>query len=299
MDAVKEFRWFLVILVGFWFLWFFTGGPERATSQTGIFLKPPAPLETGESYSSLSSFDGPIIMETGTKNGNGQPSSSFALSIFRNMISLHETGGARITEPQKEFIELRAGTRNLSATSITGWRVMNLSGKTVEISQGTTIPYLSRINIQSTITLSPGEKAIVATGRSPAGVSFKVNKCSGYFEQFQDFNPPLKKECPSPLTNVDTPSFGLEDACVNYIKNMPKCQINLEPLPADLSPRCSLFINSQINYNTCVDKHKNDSDFQEKEWRVFLGESTELWANNHETIKLFDQTGKIVDVLSY
>lgn len=44
---LKWLFWFFVIL---WFIWFFTGGPERYEARQGPFLKPPAPLDTGESY---------------------------------------------------------------------------------------------------------------------------------------------------------------------------------------------------------------------------------------------------------
>ncbi|OGZ04257.1 MAG: hypothetical protein A2648_00445 [Candidatus Lloydbacteria bacterium RIFCSPHIGHO2_01_FULL_41_20] len=43
--------WFLVIMTGLWLLWYSTGGPERArTTNTGVFIKKVAPLDTGESY---------------------------------------------------------------------------------------------------------------------------------------------------------------------------------------------------------------------------------------------------------
>lgn len=43
--------WFLAVMTILWFVWYFTGGPERAkTWNSGVFVKPPAPLDTGESY---------------------------------------------------------------------------------------------------------------------------------------------------------------------------------------------------------------------------------------------------------
>ncbi|MEK7662243.1 MAG: hypothetical protein AAB355_01955 [Patescibacteria group bacterium] len=47
--------WFLIIMTVLWFVWFFTGGPERArTTNPGTFLNPPAPIDTGGSYGSPS-----------------------------------------------------------------------------------------------------------------------------------------------------------------------------------------------------------------------------------------------------
>lgn len=40
----------VLVLVGLWVLWYFTGGPERAKQNTGYFENPPAPLDNGQVY---------------------------------------------------------------------------------------------------------------------------------------------------------------------------------------------------------------------------------------------------------
>lgn len=50
MDALKELKWFILVLVAMWVVWFFTGGPTRFASKAGPFLRPPAPISTGEIY---------------------------------------------------------------------------------------------------------------------------------------------------------------------------------------------------------------------------------------------------------
>lgn len=47
--ASNPIWWFLGVMTFLWFIWFFTGGPERAQNAKP-FLKPPAPLDTGEQY---------------------------------------------------------------------------------------------------------------------------------------------------------------------------------------------------------------------------------------------------------
>ncbi len=42
--------WFIVIVAGLWVLWYFTGGPDRAQTQTGAFLDPTAIGGTGKTY---------------------------------------------------------------------------------------------------------------------------------------------------------------------------------------------------------------------------------------------------------
>lgn len=47
--GLSHLTWFFIIMTGLWFLWFLTGGPERAERERA-FLKPPAPIDTGETY---------------------------------------------------------------------------------------------------------------------------------------------------------------------------------------------------------------------------------------------------------
>ncbi len=45
------FKWFILILVGLWVLWYFTGGPQRAEKQGNKpFLRPLEPIDNGEPY---------------------------------------------------------------------------------------------------------------------------------------------------------------------------------------------------------------------------------------------------------
>ena len=49
MDALKDLKWLLIIMSAMWIIWFFTGGPARMESKKP-FIKPVAPLDTGELY---------------------------------------------------------------------------------------------------------------------------------------------------------------------------------------------------------------------------------------------------------
>lgn len=48
MDLLK---WFIGIMILLWLVWFFTGGPARYEREhSGPYIKPAAPLDTGEKY---------------------------------------------------------------------------------------------------------------------------------------------------------------------------------------------------------------------------------------------------------
>ncbi len=49
-SPLGDLKWVLFILVILWFVWFFTGGPQRYESKKGIYIKPADPVDTGEVY---------------------------------------------------------------------------------------------------------------------------------------------------------------------------------------------------------------------------------------------------------
>jgi len=47
--AWDHLKGLIIILIILWLVWFFTGGPSRGDTDKP-FLKPPAPLDTGQKY---------------------------------------------------------------------------------------------------------------------------------------------------------------------------------------------------------------------------------------------------------
>lgn len=42
--------WFILFIIVMWFIWFYGGGPQRYNDYEGPYIKPPAPVSTGETY---------------------------------------------------------------------------------------------------------------------------------------------------------------------------------------------------------------------------------------------------------
>ena len=184
---------------------------------------------------------------------------------------------------------------------ITGWKLKGKGGFDVAINGGTSFVY-AEVNIQpqEDVYLKPGEKAVIITGTSPLGISFKLNKCAGYFEQFHEFAPKINTECPL-LKNENLPS-GLNDACLDYIDRVFSCQ-TIVSIPYTfsfkLSSSCQDYLLQNANYKSCAEKHKGDADFYVPEWRIYLGRNEELWKKSREIITLYDDKNNIVDSVSY
>ena len=208
----------------------------------------------------------------------------------------------RSDNANQEYLTLRVSDGATTTVPITGWRLSSEnSGVQVAIPKSTKLFFADSQNAEEDIVLTPKDTVYIVTGRSPNGSGMKVNKCSGYLEQFQDFTPYLWSSCPAPRTEdlSSIPKRTVNDACFDYIEYMPSCRIQTDPLPANWSYECTNFITTKINYPTCVSVHKNDSDFYTHEWRVYLKRSEPLWKSRRESIVLTDLNGKVVSKLQY
>jgi len=362
MDAMKDLRAFIFIMIILAFVWLFTGGPLRPSSKSGWFLNKPqqkaaqetkkqteeilgtkssAPSkEAAQNFSSKqsSSASSPLPYFRGD-DGRPQPSSSSrsgvsygdekigasasvllaasgksssakskvqsssSQSSARPDFATLKTRRARETNPDEEYLEIKADKKNKSSLKITGWKLKGKTGLDVVIGKGAFYIYASAASQpQEDIYLKPGEKAVIVTGKSSLGTSFKMNKCVGYFEQFHEFTPELDTECP--LLRDDEPPANLinNDQCLDYIDRVSSCQ-TVVSIPykysIKLSSSCHDYITQNANYKTCLEKHKDDSDFYLPEWRIYLDRSEELWKKKRETITLYDGKNNIIDSQSY
>jgi len=222
-------------------------------------------------------------------------------SEYSGLVTLSRAGATN-KDPDKEYLEIRILNNIENDFALTGWTVRSpVTGISFQLGKGTSLPILGKITNKETIIVSPGSRIIVTTGRSPIGASFKTNICTGYLEQFQDFRPSLRRECPRPIDEL--PGGGApgtyKDSCIDFVESMSRCYINTNPLPLWMDNVCQEFIVHDINYNACVDKHKNEENFYKNEWRIYLSRDTEIWKSKREIIELLDNEGKLVDVVNY
>lgn len=284
-DARTDLIWFIAIVIGIAFLWFYTGGPDRPAATSGPFLD--SPLEKSQTELHRTTQE-TIGIGTGEKKYD---------SIYKTKATLRVGYNVREEDPQKEYLEIRASSQNKEAIVISNWTIKGKTGLDVKIGKGSYLPYSGQVNPQEAIKLEPGEKAVIITGRSPIGTSFRLNKCTGYFQQFQEFIPRLPKECPYPKEEY-IPEYLNED-CVEHIERLPKCEFPVNALPPNLLSTCHNYIIENVNYKTCVQNHRSDTNFYKKEWRVYLNRDTEIWGNKHDTIALYDENGATIDWVAY
>ena len=269
--------------------WLTTGGPSRYESLNGAFLRPPAPLGTGETYGELPGIDVSDIKLKlpGTLN----------VFLAQNNVVIGTRSNRGTTDPSKEYIEIVG--RGTSPTLITGWRLSGKNGVNTVIPRGTRTLFTGRVNETSDITLPYGGRAVLVSGTSPVGTSFRINKCSGYLGAFQEFTPSISRiACPSPVSEAASQGISSDQNCVSYASSIPVCSIVSETLPSNFSSTCRDFLLNRLTYNGCVSAHQADADFYTNEWRVYLGSQSDLWQSS-DVIKVYDQTGKEVGAYAY
>lgn len=303
MSSTQFLKWLLIIFTALWIIWFFTGGPQRQTSQRGIFILPiSSPENTVWTAYDRKSSSGETDNTEQVKTNVETIQELAGKSLYSDKITLR-SGNASVDQVDREYLMLEASQNNTNRINITGWTLESaVSGKSITIGEGAYLPFTGTVNTQEPIFLSPGSRVYITTGRSPIGTSFRTNICTGYLEQFQDFSPSLRTNCPRPEDESDFIISGpnaLNDQCIDFVERIPRCQINTKQIPIDMQYECSLYITSKINYNTCVTNHKNEPGFYDLEWRVFLNRDEELWKSKRETIKLLDNNNNLVDTITY
>ncbi len=313
--------WFFVGIFAFIFLiWIATGGPLHPLSFGGPTLAQPEELGGG-SYLSLPRAPYAIGMSRSSLPRSSSDTSSndsdegvyrtsrdlFGIAFgnpspYRDAVTMRSSvSGASSTSATKEYVQLTA-SRNTAPVPITGWKLVSeTSGNAAVIPRGSELPVAGRINPVEPIVLAPGDRAYVSSGGSPIGISFRENKCTGYFAQYQNITPTLQKRCPDPSADLKTlygPYYIRDTACIEFVDDVARCQAVIYT-PRHLSAACKNFVRTYLNYNGCVAGHQGDSDFHSTTWRIYLGYNDPLWRARNEVIKLFDLNSKTVSAISY
>jgi len=310
--------WFFIGVFVFIFLvWIATGGPLHSISFSGPRLALPGELGGG-SYLSLPRSPYTIggggtqlPGSSGDSSTNGNVSGTTLaggtafgeVSPYRGVVSMsHYISSAGSSNPRNESIELSISGSAGVPVDITGWTLMSEStGSASIIPKGTEVPTSGIVNAAQDIVLTPGTRAILISGQSPIGASFRENKCIGYFSTFQSFSPSLPQNCPAPSDELSALYGGgyiRDAACIDYVNSLSRCQAVLTP-PTTVSSACQSFLVSRLNYNGCMSTHQGDADFAGTTWRVYLGRTDSMWRSRHEVVKLLDVSGKTVDAFSY
>ncbi len=329
-DGLSDISWFLLVMSGLAVVWWLSGGMTSPGATAGLFLTPPAPLGTGEYYG-IGQGDGDSRLGSANDDGNGETLAAGGRSPWAGQVRLNP-GTARYEYlPGKEYVILEADYGNAAPINVSGWwlkngkdeRIFVVGGREVfGVSDWVRLPLARELFVggesgapQDPLMLAAGGRVVITTGvvsarnPYPIGVSFRVNRCSGYLDDDpRRFTPPLYTECPSPRAESDL--RRLDDDCFDFVEGLAACHAPefdedadgndyVDGRRLDLSRHCRAYLTERFNYNTCIARERGEPDFWTDEWRVFLGRSFELWDENREVITLLDSEGRVVDEYRY
>lgn len=192
----------------------------------------------------------------------------------------------------EEIILSAYGLQNNEKVNISGWSLVSNKSNFV-ITFGLKNLDFSKVFKESNILLENGYRVKIYSTYNPIGVNFELNKCIGYLNDFYHFIPKLPEIC-SKIEKRDI--AHLSGVCQEYILKLKTCEIPKQFIVNDNDPRCFNYLKN-INYQGCLDKNKNSSDFYLKEWRIFMGR--EILDNLHDKVILYDNKGLVVDEYIY
>lgn len=308
--------WFFIgVFVFIFLIWIATGGPLHQLAFTGPRLAQPGVLGGG-TYLQLPrapfSIGNATVSLPGSSNGESVSAAPASLaggsdlgplSPYRGIVRMnHYVSGAGSPDPGNEYIEISVAQNAGVPVNLSEWTLKSdATGDASIIPKGTEVPTSGIVNAAQDIVLTPGKRALVISGRSPIGASFRENKCVGYFSTFQRFSPPLPQNCPVPsdeLASFYGTDYIRDAACIEYANKLSRCQVALTP-PASASSACQAFVVQYLNYNGCATAHGNDADFEGDTWRIYLGRTNSMWRIKYEIVRLVDVNGKTIDAFSY
>ena len=316
---------FIIGFILFFFAaWVASGGPNKPISFAGPYITPVTTISTTQTgYGTLPTGTQTI---TATKSSisnlqaqvNGlnkqvQDAKLFGTpSPYKGQVTISWGSSLGTADPKQEYITLKASYNAPPNIPISGWKLMRVSNDTtVTIPQGQEL-FMPNSSATLPIVLHPNDVAVINSGESPIGKSFRENECLGYYTKGTTFNPYLSQSCPSPKDDYDAhyPNNSYkDDTCYTLLQRTYSCTIPEET--TSLSNSCYQFIDQYLNYPGCVANHKTDAQFWGGTWRIYLnrGAATTrqndvryygpVWKQTHDAIKLLDQEGKTVDLYEY
>ncbi|MBL4644356.1 MAG: hypothetical protein JKX80_00640 [Candidatus Pacebacteria bacterium] len=299
---IRKIIFIVLVIIALTVLWsVFKSFRESPTSVTNTFF------QTNFLSEITSLITGPLTVGSTRSPAEVDLDELGEFSPVAGMIEIvKDTDTVNVDDIFYEYVEIRANKDNAQPINISDWSLQSMISDTwIGIPQGTELYVAGEVNELQDIYLRPGESAIIATRQSPVGVSFRVNRCSGFLSDTQDFEPTLSSLCINPREVVPPTIENLKefgDACVTFSENFQRCAYVTSNVNgfSGLSQACRERIQPRLTHNFCNGVYAKDSDFYSaKEWRIFLNQNDPLWKESYEIIRLLDENRRTVDVFNY
>lgn len=231
-------------------------------------------------------------------SGTVQPKSGYSRYESTVIISRVQ----RSADPAKEYATIRNGSffnRGDAAVSLDGWTIESRRSGRVAIPKAEALPFIDAD--AGPIVLLPGEEALITSGATTFGRSFRENSCTGYFAQNHSFTPSLASCTAVPFDARDLLDRGYNSDCVDFVRGIARCRIPTIPFEksARIGNACIEYVTDTYSYAGCVARFRDSGGFFKKTWRAFLNQPSSLYDSRHDRVIVRDSEGLTVDEFEY
>lgn len=218
-----------------------------------------------------------------------------------SVVFFDRTNNLKDDNVDEEYFILAVANNINTYVPLVDWKIVDRKRR-VSYSIPGAVRILGSSSVQKSdfLNAEAGDIIIVSSGRSPTGFSFKVNKCSGYREQFKNFTPSIKKNCPDPLDDflLDNSVPFNDNRCYDIVDKAKRCEVFID-VPTGVTKECTIFLEDVLTEEGCVSRHRDDSDFFLGEWRVYLEADEPIWTDEDNLLYLLDSSDRLVATLIY
>ena len=180
-----------------------------------------------------------------------------------------------------------------STIDITGWQIQSNDGDEY-VPQAVDLYDPTGLAPETDINVKTGDTVFMYSSSAP--FNLRLNECIGYAAHVANFVPALPLTCPYPNQSQIQQFSG---ACQNYIDTIGQCQT-----PVFSSPQvptndyaCTNYLENNFTYRSCFNQHYTDANFLSNQVWVWTGSSP---VNQyHDTVRLLDKKGLLVDLYTY
>ncbi|MFA5355159.1 MAG: hypothetical protein WC302_00250 [Candidatus Paceibacterota bacterium] len=194
------------------------------------------------------------------------------------------------------------------STNIPSGETINISGWTLEGEKGTVaIPKGAErydpndsSSWNQNILLRRGDMAYISSMSSPfafSQLSFRPNKCMGYYADSNNFEISVSKSCPRPTAD-SLPSY-ISAKCKNFILDeIGTCEFpdtdKMNEYDLYDEDACIAYLTANFNYSGCLAKYGSDSNFTQNLWHIYTDRyEREIMDRFGDTVYLKDSSGLV------
>jgi len=250
-------------------------------------------LGTSVGNNSVITNSGVTVVVGKLKGGNEALSSAFG-KVHLNGVHAPNTSGIG------SEVSLSASLNSGEKINITGWQIKT-NFRTVAIIPQAILDFPpSGLYKKGDIILEQGNSVRIYGRNTVFPGNFRENKCMGFLSStYKTSVDTISTNCPQPYNSNEL--VTLPGACQTIIRSIWRCQTpSVEKVNEAARYNSSLCreILDRFNYGYCYNHHRGDSDFMEKQWRVWYGLALEF-DREHDRVLLLDKDLKVVDEYIY